>query len=278
MTLIAFITGMSGSGKTQALKVLEDVGFYCVDNMPSEIIPHLIKLSSMSQEIPKLAMGVDIRDRTFVRNFLNILKELKSSDVKFKVVFLDAKDDVIVRRYKETRRRHPLDGGSIWKSIAKERKMLEPIKKIADDVIDTSHTNIHELKRRVIELFAEAIPSFSFMIVSFGYKNDIPREADLIFDTRFLINPNFDEGLKNLDGRDKRVKEFILKDERSVKYIKMMEEMLRFLLLEFKREGKSYVTVGVGCTGGRHRSVAIAEIIAEKFAEYNPIVIHRDLT
>ena len=280
MPSIVFITGMSGSGKTQVLKTLEDEGYYCIDNIPTQLIPQLVDIISYTKEIRKVSMVVDIRDKSFAQNFLQTTALLRDNGYDFRILFVDASNEVILRRYKETRRRHPLDGDSITESIENERKILEKIRVNADILIDTTDLNVHQLKAKITKIFGgEDLKEFSVVVTSFGYKFGIPTDSDMVIDTRFLKNPNFVPELKKLDGGNKKIKDFILTDEKARKYIDKIQDLVDFLLPEFQKEGKKYVTISIGCTGGRHRSVAIADIIADyiKRKGYRITKIHRDI-
>ena len=282
---IIFITGLSGSGKTTSIKTLEDMGYYCVDNLPSNIVDDVIALTRRAG-MEKVAFGFGFRDEESVREFINTVKRVKNESEKMGdrvvVVLLDAQNDAILRRYKETRRKHPLAFGdaTIQDAIEKERKLLIPIYEISDIKIDTTYLNIHDLRRKIRELFGGKMKDeFMFQVFSFGFRYGIPQEADLVFDVRFIRNPNFDPELKKFDGTHPEVQKYIFQDKNAVKYLEMIKDMLRFLSDRFRSEGKYVATVAIGCTGGRHRSVAFAEKIKDFIQEElktKAVVIHRD--
>ncbi len=281
---IAFVivTGMSGAGKSYAIKCLEDMGFYCVDNLPTTLIPTFADLVARSgQKIHRVALGVDIREGEYLPHLLDALGELRARGHTVEILFLEASDETLVRRYHETRRRHPLGGEHVHDAIRAERRTLAHMREIADRIVDTSALTVHRFKDLLIELYGtpRTRPGLAISLVSFGFKHGIPIDADLVFDVRFLPNPHFVEHLRPLDGRDARVREFILAHPESQELLKRLQELLGFLLPAYQREGKAYLTVAVGCTGGRHRSVAFVEEL-RAFMElqgFAPTVVHRDL-
>ncbi len=280
---ILFITGISGSGKTTVLKSLEDIGYYPVDNIPVEMIYDFLNLAAKAN-ISKVALSLFFKDKEVVRKFLDLREKLKSDmkDSEIYLVFLDASDDAILRRYKETRRKHPLSDitTSTSDAIRKEREILQDIQEVADIKIDSTNMNIHELREKVKSIFGdEKSDDFFVQIYSFGFRYGIPQESDMVFDVRFIRNPNFDPELKRFDGTKKEVQDYIFQDENARKYLEMMKDMLKFLIERFKKEGKHFATISVGCTGGRHRSVAFAEKLKEfieKESKVKVIVTHRD--
>ncbi len=279
---ILFITGVSGSGKTTVLKTLEDMGFYTVDNIPTEMILQFISLAKRA-DIKKVALSIFVKTEEMARKFLEIVNELKSQDKDDKVdlIFIDAQNDVIMRRYKETRRKHPFSDlfSSIESAIKHERKILDVVSDIASIRIDTTDMNIHKLRSKIVELFGEEEPSFILQIYSFGFRYGIPRESDIVFDVRFVRNPNFDPALKDLDGTHPEVQKYVFEDEDARKYLDMIKDMIAFLVERFKKEGKYVATVSIGCTGGKHRSVAFAEALknfVEEKLNIKLVVIHRD--
>ncbi|GBD04182.1 Nucleotide-binding protein [bacterium HR19] len=280
---ILFITGISGSGKTTVLKSLEDIGYYPVDNIPVEMIYDFLNLAQKAN-INKVALSLFFKDKEVVKKFLDLREKLKSDmkDSEIYLVFLDASDDAILRRYKETRRKHPLSdiATSTSDAIRKEREILQSIQEVADIKIDSTNMNIHELREKVKSIFGdEKAEDFFVQIYSFGFRYGIPQESDMVFDVRFIRNPNFDPELKKFDGTKKEVQDYIFQDENARKYLEMMKDMLKFLIERFKKEGKHFATISVGCTGGRHRSVAFAEKLKElieKESKVKVIVTHRD--
>lgn len=280
---ILFITGISGSGKTTVLKSLEDIGYYPVDNIPVEMIYDFLNLAQKAN-INKVALSLFFKDKEVVKKFLDLHEKLKSDmkDSEIYLVFLDASDDAILRRYKETRRKHPLSdiATSTSDAIRKEREILQSIQEVADIKIDSTNMNIHELREKVKSIFGdEKAEDFFVQIYSFGFRYGIPQESDMVFDVRFIRNPNFDPELKKFDGTKKEVQDYIFQDENARKYLEMMKDMLKFLIERFKKEGKHFATISVGCTGGRHRSVAFAEKLKElieKESKVKVIVTHRD--
>ena len=282
---IAFVvvTGMSGAGKSYAIKCLEDMGFYCVDNLPTTLIPTFADLIARSgQKIHRVALGVDVREGEYLPHLLDAVGELRARGHSVEILFLEASDEALVRRYHETRRRHPLGGdGHVHEAIRAERRALAHLRERADRIVDTSSLTVHQFKALLVELFGtpRTRPGLNTSLVSFGFKHGIPIDADLVFDVRFLPNPHFVDGLRPLDGRDSRVREFILSHPESQELLKRLQELLTFLLPAYEREGKAYLTVAVGCTGGRHRSVAFVEEL-RRFMEgqgFTPTVVHRDL-
>ena len=276
------ITGVSGSGKSTALKALEDLGFYCSDNIPTILLPEFFKtLQSYSQGVKNIAVGVDVREQFFLEKFpevyLSSLKNIKGLNLK--IIYIDASDDVIIRRFKETRRIHPLKAENYLEGLKIEREKLSFIKANADIYINTTNFNVHNLQKFIYNnLKFDSEKNFKVNIVSFGFKNGILSEADLIFDVRFLRNPYFVSTLRDKTGNEKEVTDYIFTDERAGKFIAYLENFLKFILPEFIKEGKIFSIIGIGCTGGMHRSVAIANrigTILEK--QYNIFIRHRDI-
>lgn len=277
------ITGMSGAGKSFAIKCFEDLDYFCVDNLPTTLIPTFAELCALSsREIRKIALGVDVREGEYLAHLLEILQQLRAKGHLPEVLFLEAGDETLVRRYHETRRRHPLAGeGDIIDGIRAERNALAHLREVADRIIDTSGLTVHQLKDRLIEYYATQMDrgALTVSLVSFGFKHGIPYDADLVFDVRFLPNPHFVAGLRPLDGRDDAVAEFVFAHEESRELRKRLEDLIGFLLPLYQAEGKAYLTVAVGCTGGRHRSVALVEALRRSIETMGvtPIVRHRDL-
>jgi UPF0042 nucleotide-binding protein len=257
------ITGLSGAGKSYAIKCFEDMGFFCVDNLPTTLIPTFADLIARSSDtITRVALGVDVREGEYLTHLLDTLGELRKRGHGVEVLFLEAGEEALVRRYRETRRRHPLaPDGNVVDGIRAERKALSTMREVADRIVDTSALTVHQLKDLLIEMYVAPgqRPGLAVSLVSFGFKHGVPFDADLVFDVRFLPNPHFVEGLRPLDGRNARVREFILAHADSRELLRRLEDFLGFVLPAYQREGKAYLTVAVGCTGGRHRSVALVE-------------------
>jgi UPF0042 nucleotide-binding protein len=278
---LIIITGLSGAGKSWTIKCFEDMGYYCVDNLPTTLIPTFAELCTHStRRISRIALGVDIREREYLAPIVEVLSELRAAGHHTEVLFLEASEEALVRRYHETRRRHPVSSGSLLDGIREEKKLLANLRELADRVIDTSQTTVHELRRRLVELYGEAAPTgLSVNLLSFGYKFGVPYEADLVFDCRFLPNPFFVDTLKTQDGRAPAVRRFVLEQPDGHELIARLRDLLAYLLPHYQREGKTYLTVAVGCTGGRHRSVALVEELRESVEAHGvPVnVTHRDV-
>jgi UPF0042 nucleotide-binding protein len=277
------ITGLSGAGKSFAIKCFEDMGFFCVDNLPTTLIPTFADLIMRSEQpIHRVALGVDVREGAYLSRLLDIIRELRTRGHAVEVLFLEASEEALVRRYHETRRRHPLAGdGNALDGIRAERKALSDLREVADRIVDTSALTVHQLKDRLVELYVapKARPGLAPSLVSFGFKHGVPFDADLVFDVRFLPNPHFVDALRALDGRDERVRTFVLNHPESKELLRRLEDFLRFVLPCYEREGKAYLTVAIGCTGGHHRSVTVAEELKRFLSGigYAPTVVHRDL-
>lgn len=280
---VVILTGVSGSGKTTALRALEDVGFYCVDNLPVVFLEKLLELSGHTAgEVSRIALVVDAREPRFLSDAPQAIEEVRQKGNDVQVLFLDASDESLVRRYSETRRRHPLagEGGTVPDGIAAERRALADLKALADEVIDTTTLNVHELKRLVTRRFAAGDGArLGLTLVSFGFRFGIPTHADMVLDVRFLPNPYFIPELKPHPGTDPRVAGFVLGQPDAKAFLERLTEMLGFLLPRYRAEGKSYLTIAVGCTGGKHRSVALAAALAERLeAAGQPVRLwHRDV-
>jgi RNase adapter protein RapZ len=274
------ITGLSGAGKTQATHTLEDMGFFCVDNLPPALIPKFAEIIKESQgRIRRVALVIDARGGEFFDTLGSALADLEASGVRFQIVFLDASDEILVRRFEETRRKHPL-GDSILDGIRAERQRLQPLKEQADKIIDTSRLTATELKHELADIFlaTEGRRALTVTITTFGYKYGIPLDADLVFDVRFLPNPYYVEAFRALPGNSPEVRAFVLGFEQTVEFQRRLHELLAYLLPQFTAEGKSHLTVAVGCTGGKHRSVVIGDDLARFLSEkgYAVRVKHRD--
>jgi UPF0042 nucleotide-binding protein len=279
---VLLITGLSGSGKTHVLRALEDVGWFCVDNLPTALMPRFTELIRESEPLRRSALVVDVRERQFLKQFPRAYRRLKSARVAASLLFLEADERVLLRRFSETRRPHPLAVNQpVIEGIREEREALKPIRRMADQILDSSSFTVHEIRdyvRRNYDLSRERRgPVLS--VVSFGYKHGVPAEADLVFDTRFLPNPNFVAALKPLTGRDAAVVRYMRRQADTGGFLRRLESLLRFVIPRMVREGKSYITIAVGCTGGRHRSVMIAQELARSLGRrgYTVRVRHRDL-
>jgi len=281
MTNLVIISGLSGSGKSTAVHMLEDMDYYCVDNIPPTLLPTFIELcENTEKEITKVALVIDIRERVSFDSAPEIIKEFKKKGYPVDMIFLESSDATLIKRYKETRRKHPLsDDGNILEGISKERKMLVELKELSNYTIDTSELNVHQLSEIIKNKFNKAnSQNILLNIISFGFKHGIPNDADMIFDVRFLPNPHFVEGLKNLNGTDEEVLDYIMNKEQSIEFIEKITEFLEYLIPNYEKEGKSYLTIAIGCTGGKHRSVAITDKVAEHFNDLSPLTRHRDIS
>jgi UPF0042 nucleotide-binding protein len=280
---IIIITGLSGSGRSFAIRALEDNGFFCIDNLPALLIPKFIDLcQGYQEEIRRVALGVDLRAGQFLGALPEVLSELRDAGHHVQILFFDAADDVLLRRFSETRRPHPLAGqGSIQEGISRERKALESIRALADKVIDTSDFNVHQLKREMEEQFCQAPTArrMALFFTSFGYKFGIPHDTDIVLDVRFLPNPYFVSELRDKNGLEPEVSQYVLAEPETRIYLDRLYALLEFILPLYEREGKSSLTLALGCTGGRHRSVVLVEELREKFGDGNfPVHIkHRDI-
>ena len=278
---LVVITGMSGSGKASALKAFEDLGYYCVDNLPVELIPRFAELALQSGEIPRTALVVDVREGAQLDKLPSILKSVKRM-IPTRVIFLEASDASLLRRFSETRRPHPLGTHApVRASLTAERRHLRPIRAIADMVIDTSKFNVHELRSHLTDRFKQKSGGDKTILVScvsFGYRHGVPDDADLVFDVRFLPNPHFVPEFRPLTGRHPRVAKYIRSFPQTQEFITRISELLVYLLPHYIREGKSYLTISFGCTGGQHRSVMMAEEVGKllRKAAYKVKVVHRD--
>jgi RNase adapter protein RapZ len=276
---LVVITGMSGSGKNSVLNAFEDLGYYCVDNLPVELIPRFAELSANS-DIERTAIVVDIREGRQLAKLPGILKKLRAT-VHAKVIFLEASDEILIRRFSETRRPHPLGRSeTVPRAIAAERERLAEIRDLADVIIDTSRFNVHQLRAHAIEQFRrkKSDTAIAVSCLSFGYKHGVPHDCDLLFDVRFLPNPHFIPKLRPFTGRDAKVRRYVSSFPQTREFIDRISKLLIYLLPHYVAEGKSYLTIGFGCTGGRHRSVMIAEEVRKRLAraKYNVSVTHRD--
>lgn len=259
------VTGMSGAGKSSAINVFEDLGFFCVDNLPTVLILKFAEVVAQSGgNIGKVALGIDVREREYLDNLFHGLNELSGLRIRYEILFLEASDEALLHRFSETRRRHPLDIDrkrySVLEGIQQERQILAEIKARADKIIDTSGLTPKELRDAIVQSFfykVEPKAGLRINLVSFGYKHGLPLDADLVFDVRFLPNPQYREELKTYTGNDKKVRDFVLSFPATQKFLKKFFKLVKFLIPYYVKEGKSYLTIGIGCTGGRHRSVTV---------------------
>lgn len=273
------LTGLSGSGKTVALNAFEDGGFFCVDNLPLSLVETFVNLSSKTPTISKIAIGMDIRGRKLLPDLPDTVSSLRKKH-KIKIIFLEANDEAILRRFKETRRPHPLGYRDLRKAIQQEMKLLSPIRQEASAIIDTSTLTPHQLRKHITNLFLNTSPDkMTVNLVSFGYKYGVPPEADLLFDVRFLPNPYFIEKLRTFPGTSAKVKNFVLSNDSTKAFFDKLYPLLDHTIPLYEHEGRTYLTIGIGCTGGRHRSPAIAQEIEKtlKKQKIKTTVAHRDL-
>lgn len=281
---LVILTGMSGAGKSTAIKMMEDIGFYCVDNLPIPLLEIFVDLVSVQNaELQKVAVGIDIRSGQSLDQLQVILDHMQESDRAFEIMFLDAEDSVLVKRYKETRRTHPLAGsGRVDKGIEEERRRLQFLKKRADYILDTSQLLTRELKGELNKIFVEnqEFRNLFITILSFGFKYGIPADCDLVFDVRFLPNPYYVEALRNKTGNDREIQEYVMHYEEANAFLGKLEDMLEFLIPNYIAEGKHQLVVGIGCTGGKHRSVTLANELfkrMEKHKQFGLKIEHRDI-
>ena len=275
------VTGMSGAGKSSAMKMLEDMGYFCVDNLPVTMLPKLTRLFQEENAIDRLAVGIDIRNLEGLDQFDQIMDKMEQEGVHYEILFLEAESSVLVKRYKETRRNHPMAlQGRVDKAIEYERQEIMPIKKRADFILDTSHMLVRDLKHEIDKIFLTEgeYENFFITILSFGFKYGIPEDSDLVFDVRFLPNPYYIEDLKPLTGNDSPVYDFVMASPQAVTFEKKLYDMLEFLIPNYIIEGKNQLVVSVGCTGGKHRSVSIANALGQHMQQlpYGLKVEHRD--
>lgn len=280
---IVVITGMSGSGKSIAIRALEDVGYFCIDNMPIALLPKLLELSdTASSEFTRFALVMDCRGPHFVKEFDKARRAAIETGYPLHTVFLDASDEMLLRRYSETRRKHPLDvDGDLLNAVRREREDMANLREVADEVIDTSNLSVHELRREIQDRFSATADKFPLRLTikSFGYKFGVPTDANLVFDVRFLPNPFFIPHLKSHTGAEPEVAAYVLDHDVTKRFLEYLRDLLQFLLPYYEKEGKHYLTVAIGCTGGVHRSVAIVEHLAATFrtGRHQINVVHRDL-
>ena len=276
------VTGLSGSGKSEAMRSLEDMGFYCVDNLPPALIPKFAELCYQSNStIDKVALGIDVRGRKFFKALHESLNVLRKDKYPFEILYLDCSDDILLKRYKMTRRNHPLAiNRQIPEGIKIERTILEPLKEIADCIIDTSNMKPKDLKEEISKIYAngEVNNNLTISVVSFGFKHGIPSDSDLVFDVRFLPNPYYVEELRNKTGDDQEVRDYVMDSEISHQFYDKLLDMINFLVPQYIKEGKHHLVISIGCTGGRHRSVTICNLISDELMkqDYRVVKKHRD--
>ncbi|MFH1623964.1 MAG: RNase adapter RapZ [Pseudomonadota bacterium] len=280
---IVIISGLSGSGKSLAIKALEDIGFFCVDNLPVILLPKFLELRLQSPgEISKVALVMDIRERGFLKEYPRIFEQLEKEGYVMEVIFLECSDEILLRRFSETRRAHPLaEGKSVLEGIRRERESLAGLKNIAHKVIDTSNYNVHQLRNAIYQYFSQvsSLKKMTVNLLSFGFRYGLPYDADLVLDVRFLPNPYFIEELRNLTGEDKLISDYVLKRSEAKKFIKKFSNLIHFLIPLYEQEGKTYLTIAIGCTGGKHRSVAVINGLAKSLDKerYAVSTRHRDI-
>jgi UPF0042 nucleotide-binding protein len=278
---IVFVSGLSGSGKSTAMAALEDLSFYCVDNLPPQLVQQFLDLCTKAEPpILKIALAVDTREAPFLKSVPDVIKQVRENGARAELIFLDCADEVLVNRYRETRRVHPLaPAGTVEEGIQRERRLLVELSAIADFAIDTTSVNVHQLKETVTQHVTGDVRSTVVNLMSFGFRYGPPASAETLFDVRFLPNPYFEESLRQRTGMDRTVSDYVLESDRGRQFFARLLELLGFLLPLYDQEGKAYITVGIGCTGGRHRSVAVVESLAgqlrQRGREVN--VEHRDV-
>lgn len=273
---IVIVTGLSGAGKSTALRALEDIEFYCVDNIPLPFVSSLVEHMAQEGDCDKLAIAIDARQRRHLSSWREQLTKLRSAGHRLDVMFLEATDEALLRRFSETRRRHPLSGDDLSEGIRRDHEVMADMRPGAA-VVDTSNLNTHQLKAIIQDRYGR-VGRLAVTFVSFGFKHGLPAEFNLVFDVRFLPNPYFDSALTHLDGRDPAVARFVLDSDEGSEMARRVEDLLRFSLPQFQKEGKLYVTIAIGCTGGRHRSVAMVEELRRKLGgDWDVLVRHRDV-
>ena len=280
---IIIITGLSGSGKSTAIDALEDGGFFCIDNLPVILLPKFLEFrAETGSEITKLALVMDLREEEFIQRYPDIFTKLRQEGCLFEILFLEASTEILLRRYSQTRRKHPLsEAKSLLEGIQAERKELKDLREIADLIIDTSNYNVHELKEIILNHVLKAVPAkrMKIYLLSFGFKYGIPADADLVIDVRFLPNPHFVQELRNLDGTSPKVKEFMDRWKETHIFLEKYLDLLNYLIPHYEKEGKSSLTIAVGCTAGTHRSVSIADAIYRELKKTTNLITltHRDI-
>lgn len=280
---LVIVTGLSGAGRSEAVRALEDMGYFCIDNLPPAFILNLVELFSLEgSRVKQVAVVSDVRSHEYFPQLYQVLDELKTTGVKFRILFLEARDDVLIKRYKETRRRHPLsETGEIIEGIKEERNLLKNLKEKADIIIDTSELEVYELRSKIRQEFQGPVGKKALRITvsSFGFKYGLPADADIVMDVRFLPNPNYIPEIKHFSGEEEKIKDFVLSKKATRNFLKSFEELLTFLIPHYIKEGKTHLLIALGCTGGTHRSVVLAEELGKflKKQKYKVNVSHRDL-
>jgi len=275
---LVIVTGVSGAGKSTALRALEDLDYYCVDNLPLPLVPKFVELLATRNEVGRAALGIDARSGDFLADCAPIFAGIREAGHDLEIIFLDAADDTLIRRFSETRRRHPLSNRDIRSAVLAERAQLAPMRQEASDVIDTNGLTVHALRDVIQERFGRKGDRLSATLLSFGFKYGLPTEADIVLDVRFIPNPFFVPELAPLSGEDEPVRRWVLEQAEAKSFLDKAEDLLRLSLRGFEKEGKAYATLAVGCTGGRHRSVALVRELAERLGGDLPLSVrHRDL-
>ncbi|MCI4626682.1 MAG: RNase adapter RapZ [Candidatus Magnetoovum sp. WYHC-5] len=280
--LVIIVSGLSGAGKTVVLRTLEDSGFFCVDNLPPYMIEDFIKISYTNPGISKIGVGIDIREKNFLDEADKVIPQLKGK-YNIEIVFLEAETEVLLRRYKETRRPHPLSivtDGNLASAIEMEKLLIEPLRKNSERIIDTSSYTPHQLRELIAASYGQLSGgAFKTTVISFGFKYGIPQNLDMMLDVRFLPNPHFIDELRPLTGLDEPVREFIFKQPATNEYLAKIKELLDFLIPQYKKEGKTYLTIGIGCTGGQHRAPALATKLFDIIKQHDiPVdIVHREI-
>lgn len=277
---LIIVTGLSGAGKTQAIRCLEDINFFCVDNLPPSLVPNFLKEIENVKNIHKVALGIDIRGGIFFEGLEKALASLDELGIKYSVLFLDASNEILIRRFKETRRGHPLSDVDIIDAIIEERKIMSSLKDKADIFLDTSDMSSRQLKAQITNIFGGEKKELPVTVVSFGFKYGIPMDADLVVDVRFIPNPYYDLELRPLSGYDIPVRDYVLDNKITQDFLQKYADLLQYLIPHYRREGKSQLVIAIGCTGGRHRSVAIVNHLALRINEFDckAITKHRDIS
>jgi UPF0042 nucleotide-binding protein len=275
---LVVVTGVSGAGKSTALRSLEDLGFYAADNLPLPLVPKFLELVSGRADIDRAALGIDARGGDFLDDAVKIFADVRKAGHVVEILFLDASDEILIRRFSETRRRHPLSDTDIRAGIRDEREKLAVLRQAADALVDTGTLTVHVLRALIMERYGHVEGDLSVTLLSFGFKHGIPVEADIVLDVRFLPNPFFVPSLSALSGEDEAVARFVLDDAETIPFVDKAEALVALSVRGFQREGKSYATVAIGCTGGRHRSVAIAKELGRRLGARFPVSVrHRDI-
>jgi UPF0042 nucleotide-binding protein len=275
---LVVVTGVSGAGKSTALRALEDLGFYAADNLPLPLVPKFLELVSTRADIDRAALGIDARGGDFLADAVSIFADIRRAGHSLEILFLDASDEILIRRFSETRRRHPLSDTDIRAGIRDERQKLSVLRQAADALVDTGALTVHVLRALVMERYGHVEGDLAVTILSFGFKHGIPVEADVVLDVRFLPNPFFVPALSALSGEDDAVARFVLDDPETKPFVDEAEKLIDLSVRGFQREGKSYATVAIGCTGGRHRSVAIAKELGRRLGtRFSVSIRHRDI-